>query len=156
MNTANGNISRGWPRNPSPQDVAGIRAPCLWRVGPNFEVSISAASAGPVVKYRWQRPLVIIHYQLITRSALDTDLAALDLAWEDGQGDQVVSLGLASNGMFGYGGSGAGRGVPYSKWVPIEIPVKHNEVHTFQVTNNHASRAITPILVFQCVERATI
>jgi len=148
-------VARNWPRNPSPQAVAGVRAPCLWRVLP-LEVSINASSTGAAVKYRWQRPLVIVHMQLLTKSGVDGDVAALDLAWEDGQGDQVATTGLAGGKVAGFALAGDASMPQWSKWAALEMPVKHNDVHTFQITNNHASRAITPILLFHCVEQATL
>lgn len=133
-------------RLPAYESTIGVRAPIIWRIH-QVETVIGAGAMGPKVLYRWQRPLVLTHMQVMARSGVSSDLAALELSWEDGRGNQVPTSGrlpipAACFALFGGG-----------KWFDIEVPVLHNEVHTFQFSNFDGQRAIIPLLFFLCVER---
>lgn len=141
---------------PNYQSLIGARAPVIWRVTQSlFEQTIAIGATGAAVKYRWQRPLIIIGMQLFARSGALTDTAGLDLSWEDGQGDQVATDGIQPRTFCGQG-CGENRGAPWAfNWIPLEIQVRHNDVHTFQVKNNSATTAVIPILLFQCIDDDT-
>jgi len=134
-------------RLPSNTSVIKTQVPMIWRVH-DLEVPVSQGNFGPVVKYRWQRPLVIVQMKLMVTSGQADDLAALELFWEDGEGDQVPTSGFLPLSVCGSAISKNGH------WLQMEQPVLHNKVMTFQVQNrSRLEGTITPILLFQCVER---
>lgn len=142
--------------NPTPQSVMGINAPAFWRPGGSIETALAPGATGAAVKYRWLRPLVIVDWIVITSSGANADLAAMSFTWEDGYGDQIVTSGFAANNSLPCFGMVGASSPHYSRWTPCEIEVMPQHVHTFTFTNGHASNTITPILLFHCVERATL
>jgi hypothetical protein len=135
-------------RLPAYESTIGVRAPIIWRILA-LEVGVAkSGGVGPKVLYRWQRPLVLTHVKMMARSGLDADLAGLQLSWEDGRGNQVPTTGRFPTSLPGLAISSS------AQWLDIEIPVLHNEIHSFQVTNLTPGDGVTvPELFFLCVER---
>jgi hypothetical protein len=137
-------------RVPMPQRTTRLRVPIVWRILA-LEQSIAQNATTTTVKYRWQRPLVLVYMQLLCQPFSEANVAGLELSWEDGFGDQVGTSGMAMQTICGRAVMGE-RDTIGSKWSPIEIRVKHQDIFTFSVKNT-GSVTVTPILLFHGVER---
>jgi len=139
------------------QDVtrSGDWVPELVRVlrGENgilFEQSIASGATGTPVRFQWLRSLVLVELHVGVLSASKVDLAGVELAWEDEDGQPILTTGYEPstlNGAFCVGGVQRYR---RRKWREVELVVHHGRVHTFTVTNA-GPNTIVPTLAFRVV-----